>query len=129
MDVLILWLAKSSLTIYCSEIYIYTINDFIPFLLIDKIYKSGFSALEKQLFSQKNSKKFCSCYYSLCISQMTARAWYNHINWYCYIVFYYVQIIARNVRSSIKYKKKIKPKWFYFVYGSHSTTCTKTLWD
>lgn len=40
-----------------DEHHAYTVNDFTVLLFTDKSYKSRYSALEKQLFSQKTSKR------------------------------------------------------------------------
>lgn len=42
-----------------DEHHAYTVNDFTVLFFIDKISKSGYSVLEKQLFSWKSSK-ICS---------------------------------------------------------------------
>lgn len=61
---------------HCADV----INYFTLLLFIRKNYTSGYSALEKQLFSPKGIQEIlwkCSCYYSLCISQITSKFSYN----------------------------------------------------
>lgn len=70
--------------------YIFTVNDFKAFLFIDKTYKSEYSGLEKQLFFPEKLQEIVFMLLSLCISQIAARVWSDHVDWYCFTVFYYL---------------------------------------
>lgn len=88
------------------------INYFTLLLFIGKNYKSGYSALEKQLFSPEEVQEIlwkCSYYYSLCTSQITYRFSYNLDFHTKLLLLYCLSMYPGNSHSCGIFYKEKKP--------------------